>query len=194
MNCGDKGAMETSHQQESIPERLHVVKDVEGVPPSRFLQELKYPEAENEHLRKESKPGSKKFEKIQGTKDSPGGGWGNNIIPHPPEVQIFNENGFCPRHRPGFWAAHQNCQGVPHPGQLTGQKIEIYTLSAAIGVPPVAEQADLHPSPPKMSAAIAFTPLESPTACSGDEDKIPFGPSTAFKARVSPPIGRSKTF
>jgi hypothetical protein len=29
---------------------------------------------------------------------------------------------------------------------------------------------------------LTFTPLESPAACSGDEDKIPFGVSTGFKA------------
>jgi len=31
-----------------------------------------------------------------------------------------------------------------------------------------------------------FTPLESPAACSGDEDKIPFGANTGFKAPCEP--------
>jgi len=31
-----------------------------------------------------------------------------------------------------------------------------------------------------------FTPLESPAACSGDEDKIPFGANTRFKAPCEP--------
>jgi hypothetical protein len=33
---------------------------------------------------------------------------------------------------------------------------------------------------------IVFTPLESPSACSGDEDKIPFGANTGFKAPCEP--------
>jgi len=33
---------------------------------------------------------------------------------------------------------------------------------------------------------IVFTPLESPAACSGDEDKIPFGAKTGFKAPCEP--------
>ena len=32
----------------------------------------------------------------------------------------------------------------------------------------------------------SFTPLESPDACSGDEDKIPFGANTGFKAPCEP--------
>jgi hypothetical protein len=31
-----------------------------------------------------------------------------------------------------------------------------------------------------------FTPLESPAACSGDGDKIPFGANTGFKAPCEP--------
>jgi hypothetical protein len=42
---------------------------------------------------------------------------------------------------------------------------------------------------------VRFTPLESPAAWSGNGDKIPFGANTWLKKpRVSPPIGRSKTF
>ena len=33
---------------------------------------------------------------------------------------------------------------------------------------------------------IVFTPLESPDACNGYEDKIPFGANTGFKAPCEP--------
>jgi hypothetical protein len=33
---------------------------------------------------------------------------------------------------------------MPHPGQFTGKKIKVYTLAAAIGIPPVAEETNIH--------------------------------------------------
>ena len=37
-----------------------------------------------------------------------------------------------------------------------------------------------------LISGLHFTPLESPAACSGDEDEIPFGANTGFKAPCEP--------
>jgi len=49
-----------------------------------------------------------------------------------------------PRHGPGLRRANQNRWGVAHSGQFAGEKIEIYTLSPAIGISSVGKKADLH--------------------------------------------------
>jgi hypothetical protein len=40
----------------------------------------------------------------------------------------------------------------------------------------------------------AFTPLESPAACSGDEDIIPFRANTGFNAPCEPPRWKVEDF
>jgi len=37
-----------------------------------------------------------------------------------------------------------------------------------------------------LESNFLFTPLESPAACSGDGDRIPFGANTGFKAPCEP--------
>jgi hypothetical protein len=84
MDRGDHGPLETSHQQNPVPEGLYIVEDIEGVPGKGFLEQLKCSEAKEEHLGKESKARHGKFKKIQRPKDFPGSGWGNKISVHAP--------------------------------------------------------------------------------------------------------------
>jgi len=45
---------------------------------------------------------------------------------------------------------------MPHSGQLTGEKIEIYPLAAAIGVSSVAKEADLHFSIAQVAVSFLY--------------------------------------
>jgi hypothetical protein len=156
MDRCDQRPVKSLHHQKSVSQRLYVMDNVEGTPGNDSLQELQGPQAEYEHLRKESKAGSDEFKKIQGKKDSPGSGRRNKISAYPPQVKVFYKNRLRPRHGPWFWRAHQNRQGMPHSGQLTGEKIEIYPLAAAIGVSSVAKEADLHFFSAKGVAALVY--------------------------------------
>jgi hypothetical protein len=158
MDRCDQRPAKRLHHQESVSQGLHVMDNVEGVPGNDSLQELQGPQAEYEHLRKESKAGSDEFKKIQGKKDSPGGGRRNKISAHPPKVKVFYKNRLRPRHGPWFWGAHQNRQGMPHSGQLSGEKVEIDPLAAAIWVSSVAKEADLHFSIAQVTVCLFYLP------------------------------------
>jgi hypothetical protein len=77
-------------------------------------------------------------------KNSPRGRGRNKIFSNAPEVQALHGYGLSPGHGPRLGRANQDGQGMSHLGQLSGKKIEIDPLAAAIGIPAVREEANFH--------------------------------------------------
>jgi hypothetical protein len=92
------------------------MKDLEVLAGKKLSQNSQGSDTENEHFREKPQTGGGKFEKVEGTKDSPGG-WGKNkILADSPEIEVFNRNSLRPGHGPRFGRAYQNGQGMSHAG------------------------------------------------------------------------------
>jgi len=61
-----------------------------------------------------------------------------------PEIQIFDMNRPRPRHRPRLGGAYENRDFVAESGEFPAKIIEIPSLSAAIGVPAITKEGNLH--------------------------------------------------